>query len=180
MVLDLGISPVTFSVGNTMKRVAVVVSAVLVFKNPVSIMNWVSGGGVRVRVCVCVFVCVCVCVCVCAACVYIRVNICMHGHVCLNTHCSCSLATLSSAGGLVSRHPGDLPVQFVNGQNGRGAESQGGSGSRRGMRRAGHPHLQAAQHSAVLCRKRPGYQELCGWLTDLHSEFLSLSQPLLL
>jgi hypothetical protein len=36
MVLDQGISPVTFSVGNTMKRVAVVVSSVLFFKNPVS------------------------------------------------------------------------------------------------------------------------------------------------
>jgi hypothetical protein len=42
MVLDLGITPVTFSVGNTMKRVAVVVSAVLFFKNPVSPLNWVS------------------------------------------------------------------------------------------------------------------------------------------
>ena len=36
MVLDQGISPVTFSVGNTMKRVAVVVSSVLFFRNPVS------------------------------------------------------------------------------------------------------------------------------------------------
>lgn len=42
MVLDQGISPVTFSVGNTMKRVAVVVSSVLFFKNPVSAMNWVG------------------------------------------------------------------------------------------------------------------------------------------
>ncbi|EFN51371.1 hypothetical protein CHLNCDRAFT_28101 [Chlorella variabilis] len=42
MVLDQGISPVTFSVGNTMKRVAVVVSSVLFFKNPVSILNWVG------------------------------------------------------------------------------------------------------------------------------------------
>jgi solute carrier family 35 protein E1 len=42
MVLDQGISPVTFSVGNTMKRVAVVVSSVLFFKNPVSITNWVG------------------------------------------------------------------------------------------------------------------------------------------
>jgi hypothetical protein len=42
MVLDQGISPVTFSVGNTMKRVAVVVSSVMFFKNPVSAMNWVS------------------------------------------------------------------------------------------------------------------------------------------
>ena len=36
MVLDQNISPVTFSVGNTMKRVAVVVSSVLFFRNPVS------------------------------------------------------------------------------------------------------------------------------------------------
>ncbi|KAI7839663.1 hypothetical protein COHA_006472 [Chlorella ohadii] len=42
MVLDQGISPVTFSVGNTMKRVAVVVSSVLFFKNPVSMLNWVG------------------------------------------------------------------------------------------------------------------------------------------
>ncbi|PSC67934.1 Xylulose 5-phosphate phosphate chloroplastic [Micractinium conductrix] len=42
MVLDQGISPVTFSVGNTMKRVAVVASSVLFFKNPVSLMNWVG------------------------------------------------------------------------------------------------------------------------------------------
>ncbi|KAF5840710.1 sugar phosphate/phosphate translocator-like protein [Dunaliella salina] len=42
MVLDLGITPVTFSVGNTMKRVVVVVSSVLFFKNPVSAMNWVG------------------------------------------------------------------------------------------------------------------------------------------
>jgi len=42
MVLDQGISPVTFSVGNTMKRVAVVVSSVMFFKNPVSLMNWVG------------------------------------------------------------------------------------------------------------------------------------------
>jgi solute carrier family 35, member E1 len=42
MVLDQGISPVTFSVGNTMKRVAVVVSSILFFKNPVSAMNWVG------------------------------------------------------------------------------------------------------------------------------------------
>lgn len=42
MVLDQGVSPVTFSVGNTMKRVAVVVSSVMFFKNPVSAMNWVG------------------------------------------------------------------------------------------------------------------------------------------
>lgn len=40
MVLDQGISPVTFSVGNTMKRVAVVVSSVMFFRNPVSAANW--------------------------------------------------------------------------------------------------------------------------------------------
>ncbi|KAF8058460.1 hypothetical protein HT031_005584 [Scenedesmus sp. PABB004] len=42
MVLDAGVSPVTFSVGNTMKRVAVVVSAVLFFRNPVSPLNWLG------------------------------------------------------------------------------------------------------------------------------------------
>ncbi len=42
MVLGQGISPVTFSVGNTMKRVAVVVSSVVFFKNPVSALNWVG------------------------------------------------------------------------------------------------------------------------------------------
>lgn len=42
MVLDQGISPVTFSVGNTMKRVAVVVSSVMFFKNPVSGLNWIG------------------------------------------------------------------------------------------------------------------------------------------
>jgi solute carrier family 35 protein E1 len=42
MVLDQGISPVTFSVGNTMKRVAVVVSSILFFRNPVSTLNWVG------------------------------------------------------------------------------------------------------------------------------------------
>jgi hypothetical protein len=40
MVLDQGISPVTFSVGNTMKRVAVVVSSVMFFRNPVAPLNW--------------------------------------------------------------------------------------------------------------------------------------------
>lgn len=44
MVLDQGISPVTFSVGNTMKRVAVVVSSVMFFRNPVSFMNWLGSG----------------------------------------------------------------------------------------------------------------------------------------
>ncbi|KAL6751807.1 triose-phosphate transporter family-domain-containing protein [Haematococcus lacustris] len=42
MVLDQGISPVTFSVGNTMKRVVVVVSSVMFFRNPVALMNWVG------------------------------------------------------------------------------------------------------------------------------------------
>eukprot|EP00887_Chlorella_sp_A99_P004456 scaffold30.g4456.t1 len=42
MVLDQGISPVTFSVGNTMKRIAVVLSSVLFFRNPVSALNWVG------------------------------------------------------------------------------------------------------------------------------------------
>jgi solute carrier family 35 protein E1 len=44
MVLDQGISPVTFSVGNTMKRVSVVVASVLFFRNPVSALNWVGSG----------------------------------------------------------------------------------------------------------------------------------------
>jgi len=44
MVLDQGVTPVTFSVGNTMKRVAVVVSSVMFFKNPVSMLNWVGSG----------------------------------------------------------------------------------------------------------------------------------------
>eukprot|EP00891_Asterochloris_glomerata_P003352 jgi/Astpho2/3352/Aster-04701 len=43
MVLDQrGVNPVTLSVGNTMKRVAVVVSSVLFFKNPVSALNWIG------------------------------------------------------------------------------------------------------------------------------------------
>lgn len=44
MVLGQGISPVTFSVGNTMKRVAVVVAAVVFFRNPVS-REWQWRGG---------------------------------------------------------------------------------------------------------------------------------------
>lgn len=44
MVLDQGVTPVTFSVANTMKRVAVVVSAVAFFRNPVSPLNWVGSG----------------------------------------------------------------------------------------------------------------------------------------
>jgi solute carrier family 35, member E1 len=42
MVLNFGVSPVTFSVGNTMKRVAVVVASVAFFKNPVSMLNWLG------------------------------------------------------------------------------------------------------------------------------------------
>lgn len=42
MVLDQGISAVTFSVGNTMKRVVVVVSSVIFFRNPVGLMNWLG------------------------------------------------------------------------------------------------------------------------------------------
>lgn len=42
MILGLGIAPVSFSVGNSMKRVAVVVASVLFFKNPVSLMNWIG------------------------------------------------------------------------------------------------------------------------------------------
>lgn len=42
MVLNQGVSPVTFSVGNTMKRVAVVVASVAFFKNPVSPLNWLG------------------------------------------------------------------------------------------------------------------------------------------
>lgn len=42
MVLGQGISPVTFSVGNTMKRVAVVVASVIFFRNPVSPLNWIG------------------------------------------------------------------------------------------------------------------------------------------
>lgn len=39
-----GISPLTFSVGNTMKRVAVIASSVIFFKNYVSALNWVGTG----------------------------------------------------------------------------------------------------------------------------------------
>eukprot|EP00873_Tetraselmis_striata_P001038 jgi/Tetstr1/421302/TSEL_012275.t2 len=42
MVLDRGLSPTSFSVSNTMKRVAVVVSSVLFFKNPVTFLNWLG------------------------------------------------------------------------------------------------------------------------------------------
>lgn len=61
MVLYQGISPVTFSVGNTMKRVAIIVTSVAFFKNPVSMVGvagsaaavfgtyWYSGAISRVR-----------------------------------------------------------------------------------------------------------------------------------
>jgi len=57
MVLDTGISPVTFSVGNTMKRVAVVVSSVMFFK---CALFWrrglgLGGGGGAGLVWVCVW-----------------------------------------------------------------------------------------------------------------------------
>jgi solute carrier family 35 protein E1 len=42
MVLNQGLSPVTFSVGNTGKRVAVIVASVAFFHNPVSPLNWVG------------------------------------------------------------------------------------------------------------------------------------------
>jgi len=42
MVLGQGLSATSFSVTNTMKRVAVVVSSVLFFKNPVTFLNWVG------------------------------------------------------------------------------------------------------------------------------------------
>ena len=44
MVLGQGLSPTSFSVSNTMKRVAVVVTSVLFFKNPVTALNWVGSG----------------------------------------------------------------------------------------------------------------------------------------
>lgn len=44
MVLNTGMNPTTFSVSNTMKRVVVVVSSVMVFKNPVTALNWVGSG----------------------------------------------------------------------------------------------------------------------------------------
>ena len=42
MVLDTGITPVTFSVANAVKRVAIVVATVMFFRNPVSPLNWVG------------------------------------------------------------------------------------------------------------------------------------------
>jgi len=44
MVLGQGLSPTSFSVSNTMKRVAVVVTSVLFFKNPVTALNWLGSG----------------------------------------------------------------------------------------------------------------------------------------
>ena len=40
MVLDTGLSALGLSVGNVMKRVAVVLSSVMFFRNPVSPLNW--------------------------------------------------------------------------------------------------------------------------------------------
>ena len=40
MVLDTGMSPVSFSVANVLKRVSVVVASIVFFANPVSRMNW--------------------------------------------------------------------------------------------------------------------------------------------
>lgn len=40
MVLDTGMSPVSFSVANVLKRVSVVVASIVFFANPVSPMNW--------------------------------------------------------------------------------------------------------------------------------------------
>lgn len=42
MVLNQGLTAVSFSVGNTMKRIAVIVASVAFFRNPVSPMNWVG------------------------------------------------------------------------------------------------------------------------------------------
>mmetsp|Transcript_42018 Transcript_42018/g.70106 ORF Transcript_42018/g.70106 Transcript_42018/m.70106 type:complete len:401 (+) Transcript_42018:69-1271(+) len=39
-----GINPTTFSVGNTMKRVVVILASVAFFRNPVSPLNWVGSG----------------------------------------------------------------------------------------------------------------------------------------
>lgn len=41
-VLNQGISPATFSVGNTMKRVVIIVASVAFFRNPVSPLNWLG------------------------------------------------------------------------------------------------------------------------------------------
>ena len=40
MCLDAGIGPVSFSVANAMKRVVVIVSSVIFFRNFVAPMNW--------------------------------------------------------------------------------------------------------------------------------------------
>ena len=42
MCLDAGISPVSFSVANSMKRVVVIVSSIIFFRNFVSPLNWVG------------------------------------------------------------------------------------------------------------------------------------------
>lgn len=41
-VLNQGISPASFSVGNTMKRVVIIVASVAFFRNPVSPLNWLG------------------------------------------------------------------------------------------------------------------------------------------
>ena len=42
MVLDTGLTALGLSVGNVMKRVAVVLTSVMFFRNPVSPLNWVG------------------------------------------------------------------------------------------------------------------------------------------
>ena len=44
MVLGQGVSPATWSVGNTMKRAAIIIASVLYFRNPVSPLNWLGSG----------------------------------------------------------------------------------------------------------------------------------------
>ena len=44
MVLDTGVTPVTFSVANAVKRVAIVLATVAFFRNPVSPLNWIGSG----------------------------------------------------------------------------------------------------------------------------------------
>lgn len=45
-VLNQGISPASFSVGNTMKRVLIIVASVAFFRNPVSPLNWIGTAAV--------------------------------------------------------------------------------------------------------------------------------------
>jgi hypothetical protein len=65
------VAPVTQSVGNTVKRVVVIVAAALAFQ-------------VHMLMYVCVCVCVCVCVFVCAQ---TRVCVCVHAHAIVCIHC---------------------------------------------------------------------------------------------